>query len=419
MSTERIHHPYSPSTLGLLEACPAYRSQESATLHERTLAGTRAHDVVESGIDDARLSDEDALAAAECLDLIHRRRQLMEEVRMRAINDVAKSLDKVGQVIYPDSLVNTEQSEAIIDTRFPQILELKEVYLPVDDKQFDDAAATTAGYVDRVLIDHTRTYAELFDWKFGKWAVEKAEDNPQGIAYTLGLFHTYPSLQKVRVWLKQPTIDLITEAIFTRAEVPALYLRIQTIVARAREARKRGDFSTANPMAPACNFCSQLGKCPSVAAFACKIGSKFHPLEIPSEITPTMILSGPDTTLAMRLSQTLAVWAKAFRAQTTDRVLRGDAPVPTGFIVAQSSSGREVINADEFRRVVLTVLTEKEYVSIAPTPGFGAVEDLVKEKAARGSKKAAVESLQTLLLDTGAVKPGEPYTFLKAVSSKE
>lgn len=415
MSTERVHHPYSPSTLGYLEACPAYQGQQSATPHERTTAGTRAHDVVESGIDDARLSDEDALAAAECLDLIHRRRQLMEEARAREV--VKKTAELWGKPVPEGKPADAAQWA---EQEVPAIMEMKEVYLLVDDKQFDDGVlATTAGYVDRVLIDHTRTCAELLDWKFGKWAVEKAEDNPQGIAYTLGLFHTYPDLQKVRVFFKQPHLDMITEAVFTRAQVPALYLRIQTIVARAREARRLGDFSTANPMAPACNFCSQLGKCPKVAAFACKVGSKFHPLEIPSDITPTMVLSGPDTTLAMRLSQVMAVWAKSFRAQVTDRVLRGDAPCPSGFAVAQSSSGREVINADEFRRVALTVLTEKEYSSIAPVPGFGAIEDLVKEKAPRGSKKAAIEDFQKHLLDTGAVKPGESYTFLRAVSEKK
>jgi len=429
MSEERVHHPYSPSTLGCLEACPCYEGYQSKTPHERTIAGARAHDAVESGVDDARLSDEDAVAAAECLDFVNRRQQLMEEARTRAIAASKEASEVSGQ---PATLFN-------------EILELKEVYLSVDDKEFEEirwvekepdpnhvpqwigkfkakelvkVKATTAGYVDRVLIDHTRTYAELLDWKFGMWSVEAAECNPQGIAYTLGLFHEYPTLQKVRVWFKQPHIDLISEAVFTRDQIPELYLRVQTIVARARAARAAGDFAAATPMVPACNFCKNIGKCPKVTAFACKVGSKFYPLDIPSDITPTMVLSGPDTTLAMRLSQVLAVWAKSFRSQVTDRVIRGDAPVPSGFKLASGSTGREVVKPDEFRKIALTQLTEAEYASISPVPGFGAVEELVKEKAPRGSKKAAVEDFQKQLMDSGAVVPGNSYIFLRATSEK-
>lgn len=413
MSGDRAHHPYSPSTLGNLEVCPCYLGRQSETPHERTAAGTRAHNVVESGIDDNKLGDDDAIAAAECIDFVDKRRQFMEEARAKHM------ADRVGKVF--------TAAEANIGT--PEILELKEIYLPIDDKTFIDPTsypavsqvvkATTAGYVDRVLIDHTRTYAELLDWKFGLWPVDGAETNPQGIAYVLGLFKMYPTLQSVRVFFKQPHIDLTSEALFTREQIPALYLRIQTIVARARAARNAGDFATANPTVPACNFCSNLGRCPAVAAFACKIGNKFHPLKIPADITPTMVLAGEDTQLAMRLSQVMAVWSQAFRTQTTDRVLRGDAPVPAGFELTQRSN-REVVNESTFKAVVLAGYLEKEeYDKIAPVPGFGVIEDIIKEKAPRGHKKAAVEEFQKTLEDSGAVKRGDPYIFLRAIPEKK
>src|SRR6266705_1203291 len=72
MTTEsRTHHPYSPSTLQSLEACPCYQSRENK--HARTIIGTISHNVAETGVDDARLDDDDAAAVAECLDFYEQR----------------------------------------------------------------------------------------------------------------------------------------------------------------------------------------------------------------------------------------------------------------------------------------------------------------------------------------------------------
>jgi len=404
MTEERVHHPYSPSTLQNLEACPSYRGRESDTPHERTTAGTRAHGVVDTGEDDTKLGDDDAVHAADCLDFVARRQTLMEEARQRAVDELATTLwgTRLPEGAELDAQKNAEGAT-------PVIIELKEIYLPVDDID------TTAGYVDRALIDHTRERAELFDWKFGMWAVEKADNNLQGIAYSLGLFHKYPSLKTIQFWFKQPTLDLVTEAIFTREMIPALYLRVQTVVARAREARQREDFATANPVVPACNFCSNLGVCPKVAAFACKIGSKFFPLEMPADVTPTMIMAPAETKLAMRLSQIMAVWSGAFRANVTDRVLRGAAEMPAGYTL-QSRSNREVVAPEKFKSLALGFLTQKEYDDITPVPGFGAVEECIKDRAPRGQKKLAIETFQKSLEESGAVVRSQPYSFLRAVS---
>lgn len=398
---EKPHHSYSPSTLQSLEACDCFRGKESK--HERTIAGSRAHKVVETRLDDARLSDDDAEAAAECLDFVERRRQLMEEARQRVC--------------------------LTAEFKVPAIIELREAYLPVDDKMFEDSyvdpltrkpvtekvLATTAGYVDHALIAHDQRCAELIDFKFGFWPVEAAENNLQGIAYALGLFKKFPKIQRIIFWFKQPHLDSITSAEFTRDTISWLYLRVQTVVARARRARHQGDFTTATPAVPVCNFCALIGVCPKVAEFACKVGSKFFPLEIPDNITPTMLHTARDVSLGMRLAAVVAVWAKSYRTQVTDRVLRGDADIPAGFKI-ESRSSREIADAARFKDVSLKHLTEKEYTALQDPPGFGKIEDLITERAPRGQKKNAVQSFATELESTGAVKRESPYTFLKAIA---
>jgi len=401
MSEQRSHHSYSPSTLPSLEACPCYRGREST--HERTIAGSRAHAVTESRIDDNRLDDDDAVAAAECLDFYERRKQLMEETRLHNISGLV--------------------------SRFPKLIELQETYLPVDDEVFNDdyidpvtkkpvierVDATTAGYADWAIISHDRKYAEMGDWKFGKWPVESAEHNLQGIAYALGLFKAHPAIQHIKFWFKQPHLDSVSDADFFRHNIAELYLRVQTVVARARQARHQGNFSTASPAVPVCNFCANIGVCPKVAEFACRVGSKFHPLEIPSNITPSSIHTNRDTELGLRLANVMAIWSEAFRRQTTDRILRGDADIPAGHRI-ESRSNREIVDETKFKEVSLKFVTPAEYDSLLDPPGFGVIEELIKNKAPRMQKKAALESFKTTLEESGAVVKGRPYCFLKAVA---
>lgn len=405
MSEERLHHPYSPSSLQNLEACPCFQNRDSN--NAAAVAGTLAHSVTETGEDDQRLSDDEALRAADCLDFYERQKQLLEDERTRA------------------ALHSSVVLASVID--------LCEAYLPVDNCVFHEPMlnpasgeiematieATTAGYVDRALINWNRKRAVLLDWKFGAWAVEEAQTNLQAIAYTLGIFKKYPTLEEVKFFFKLPQLDLVTEATFTRAQIPNLYLRVQTVVERARVAREKvrgDDFLFATPRVPACNFCANLGRCPKVAEFACKVGAKFHPLEIPSDITPTGLKSPEDTTLGLRLSQVMAVWAKAFRAQVTERVIgKGDEP-PPGFKI-MTRADREIVDTKKFRDVTLKYVTSDELMALA-TYTFGNVEDKIKEAAPRGTKKQTLEEYQQALFKSGAVKKGEAYSFLKGVSEK-
>lgn len=400
---ERKHHPFSPSTLQNLEACACYASTTSA--NERSVAGTLAHSVAESGVDDNRLGDEDSAAVAECLDFVEQRRRLFEAERLTHVAmecDILSSRD--GH--HPDEYA------AGVDRDTEKVLEIKECYLPIDD------ADTTAGYIDHGFISFDRKRAEIYDWKFGFWPVEDADNNLQGLAYILGLFHKYSTVDRVRFYFKQPHLDAISDVEVLRADIPRIYLRIQTVVARAKAARAKGDFSDATPRIPACNFCANLGKCPAVAQFAITIGRKFAPLQVPENITPTSLLNDHDTTLGLRLAQVMEVWARAFKGQTTDRILRGAAAVPPGYTL-QSRSGREIADAAKFAGVALKYMSSLEYDSLTDPPGFTKLEQLIKDRAPRGQKEGAVKEFAADLIESGAVVRTAPYTFLRAEAPKK
>lgn len=350
--------------------------------------GTIAHKVVETGQDDFRLSDEDAAAAAECLDFLEGRRQLAIQAARNGAG----------------------------------IIEIKEAYLPVDDILFPDGVrATTAGFVDHVIVIPERRYAELFDYKFGLWPVEKAENNLQGIAYTLGLFRKYPSLVSARFFFKQPHTGEISHSYFTREMLPALYLRITVVVERARRARAlvaTGDFSMANPTVPNCLFCANIAECTKVLDIAIKVGKKFNPLMVPENVTPTMIHNARDTKLGMDLCAVLAVWAPAYRGRLTDRVLNRTADCPSGFTIT-TGSRRSIKNIEKLREVAQQYLTKEEYDALlSQEPPFGALEEAVQTKAPRGQKANTLREFQQKIIDNGAVEKSEPYAYLKAIAKK-
>jgi hypothetical protein len=398
----RAHHPFSPSTLQNREVCPCYESKQSAVLHERTIAGTKAHDAIEEEEDDNELSDEDAVAAAECLDFVDSRRRLMEATHLEQLRAL--------QAAAPDATTLV----------FTEVEELKELYLPIDDEKFEDGAtSTTAGYFDRLLMSPDRKYVEAFDWKFGKWEVTEAKDNLQGWAYVLGIFRKWPTVEKVRFFFKQPHLDLLSDAIFDRSQIPDMYLRIQVVVARARKGTseaKAGNFEMARPHVPVCNFCANIGNCEKVLEFACRTGKKFHPLGLPDDISPTVVKDPANTKVAMDLVAVLKVWCAAFRRQVTDRILRGEAPLPEGQKI-QEMQKRKVTSWELVKQIALKYMTPLEYEQTTEST-FGALEKIISDSAMRGQKKAVVTQFKEELLSAGAVEMGDKFSFLKAVSTK-
>jgi hypothetical protein len=276
---------------------------------------------------------------------------------------------------------------------------------------------TTGGYIDRAFIAHTETFAEIYDWKFGKWPVEDAKTNLQGIAYALGFFRAWPKVQAVKVVFKQPALAWVSEFTFGRDEIPELLLRVQTVVARKVESNHRNDFVMAHPLVPVCNFCGRLGQCDKVLKIALSVASKFYPMEIPESVTPTMVQDPANSGIGMRLAGVMAVWADAFKKTTTDRVMRRGCELPTGYTL-QKRSDRVIADAKKFLEVTHRFVTNDELAAVADYP-FGKIEEIINKNAPRGMKTAKVKEFGDALIAEGAVVRGPEYSFLRAVAEKK
>jgi hypothetical protein len=375
---ERIHHPFSPSTLQCREACPDYDSAFTAS--EAATVGTKQHNMAETGIDDETLPDAKAMAVVECMKFVDER--------------FAK---------YPGGKL------------------IKEDYLPVDDEVILSPAGvpftgTTAGYLDVGIVSADETALEVIDFKYGQVAVEKASNNLQGMAYLLGLKKKYPKATKGTVWFIMPHRDEITGAEFDlTTQSGGMYLRIKTVVHRAIEAHKEPrTFVNAKPTEGSCLFCSNLGRCPKVADMALKLGKKYAPLQIPESVSTTVFKDPADLERGLKFAAVIKVWAEAFRTQATAKTVDSPNFIPKGYDLVEMSK-RKLLSPRKLADLAKTFLPEdkRDLVEKLFDIPIGKVEELINAAAPRGQKEATVQAFGEKALADGIVEMGTPFAFLR------
>ncbi len=376
---ERLHHPYSPSKLGALEACPSYTGEQGEST-AASLAGTKQHDAVENRTLGDDLEDHEAEAVQQCID-------------------------------YGDRVA----------AKYPGATIIKEEYLFVDNEIVVDSkgvqfTGTTGGYCDLVILSADQKTGEVLDYKFGKWSVEDAATNLQGIAYLLGVWRRFPKMETCTVTFLMPHQDTVDSHTFTRDEFPALLLRVKTVVARAIEATKAADYKTACATVAGCLFCGNKGKCAKVTSFCLKLGSKYAPLLIPENVTPSLLSDPKTSTQLMEISQVMAGWAKAVRTQITERAISEDGWLPEGYVLRKRedkeiTSWKKLLSSA--KAAGLTREQRREGIKMSMTPLYKGIQD----NAPKGDKKKAKEAWVELLLAEGILVKEEPVIFLERIKS--
>lgn len=380
-SKDRVHHPYSPSSLQMSEGCPKFQ-QRGGPLHEMAVTGTMQHDMVESQIDNPKIPDYRAMAVTECI--------LFAESRAK---------------LYPGGTI------------------LKEAYLPIDDEKItvsngEEALTfegTTAGYLDFAVVSADQTQAEIIDWKFGNNAVEEAYNNLQGIAYGLGVLKLFPKLESFTVWFVMPHLEYTSTHKFTKDQFPDLRLRIVLAVRRAAEAANfEADYALATPNTSSCLFCGLIGKCPKVAAAVIKLGKKYRPLEIPENVTPTLISDPKEAAIGLRLASVVSTWAEAWKRQSSARSIDRADFIPEGYTLVEMSK-RKVVSARKLADLAKGYLPEEDKAKVEELfdISIGDLEKLISTAAPRLQKEATVDRFGEDALAAGAVEMGQPFAFLR------
>lgn len=376
----RLHHPFSPSQLNSLEACPCYEGAQNE--NAAAFLGTLQHEAVERLTDDPRLSDGQAFAVSEC-------------------------------ITYAENVASLYRNPRV----------LRELYMPIDEEAYvveiggvnTLVNTTTGGFADVVIVSEDETEAVIIDWKFGRNAVTEAKSNLQGIAYLLGVHRMFPTLKKISVRFLLPHLDQKSENTFTSDEFADLLLRVKVVVNRARAAREAKDFLTARPNVGSCLFCANIGRCPAVAELAIKIGKKYAPAQLPENLSPTLLADPRQVEWGIKLADIVKTWSEAFRRQATERSISDEAFVPEGYVLVSMPGRIRILDEPGLENIARQFLPPEHHAALEKLRDIPVtkIDELISLISRRGEKEATVERFREALIEAGVVERGLPFPVLR------
>lgn len=361
-SETRPHHPYGPSSLKNYEACPSYKSKGGS--NPIAEAGTRIHHAIEKGNPSLLIDGEEQSLAETCLDFLD---------DVRRARAVSANLIASHQEVFFEIDLGEHSTYGTCD--------LLDIY--------DDGDAT------------------LFDWKTGYGSVDDAETNSQGIAYLLGAFSAFPDIKRIQLYFVLPRRHEVSMAEFTRDDIPALSLRISTIIARAKELAGK-EF---NPTEGVCNYCSFQGSCKALAGRALVVAQKAG-FDVPSNISGTG--SPEEKAQLLKLANILADWCDATKKEILRQALEEGVEIP-GYRLDHRKTPRIVDSPLLGFAAVSDMMTFDEFLGACTRVSVVELEKIVAEKADRGQKGNARQTLECRLRDKGALKDEGVIHVLKAI----
>jgi hypothetical protein len=355
---DRPHAEHSPSSLALKEVCPGYRSDSTPSVASEE--GTRCHLALETGNDDG-LDDEQLQVVGMC-------REYTGQLEAEVCGEGERSL-----------VIHREERVEI-------------------------CGGLTFGTLDYLLINPRLCRADLVDFKFGRNPVSDAEDNPQIQAYVLGVFENLPGLESIKAHILLPRRDEVSTASYTRADMPRLRLRIETIIARA---------SLPEPeLRPTdgCLYCRKKATCAALHNHALKLASGYSDeLVLPEEVRPSHITDPSVMARALQVARVMEKWCESVRHHALKMRLSG-VEIPRHELRTRSGN-RKINDALAAWGVVRDRVEPDRFIACCDV-SLTKLEDAVAANAPRGGTAKAKHELCESLAAVGAYEAGGESTFL-------
>lgn len=359
--SSRDHAEHSPSALKMFEICPGYRPNGGSNWAADR--GTRIHEALEAE-DISRLVDSDEQAIAQ------------------------KCFDYVQELI-------ASKGERVVAIH-------KEVKFSIEL----GGGESTFGTCDLCVIFESGDMF-LIDYKTGYGAVEDAEINTQAWAYSIGAFQKFKDVNKVAFYFLMPVRDEVSYAEFTRADLPNMSLRLQTIIKRAKE----GEIF--NPQPGVCDYCGNQAKCPALAKKALLIASKYPDIGFP---IPNDILgvgaTAEELSFLLNLAPVMESWAEGVRKLALEKSLHEGWELP-GFRLTEKKSPRSVTSALLAYDAVKDTVEIKDFLAACSKVSIPDLEKYFAESIPRGKKRQAKQELVDRLTDAGCLKQDGTIHVLK------
>ncbi len=396
-TSTRSHHPDSPSSLQASEACALFENESRES--QASQDGVLQH------------------KAAETRDLT-----ILEgnEAWVGAVDRCIELEDREIEYLVENTAVGDR-----VEQRRPTVTREKYLHVGTDivkDSNGVDWVGVTGGFPDTLILSPDKRYAVIIDFKFGKVPVTPTKDNLQGMAYALATFEAYPTLGAVKVvffaphqmWDEETQEKKYTHE-FLRGDMPAMELRIRTVVARKIGAKQdletKGDWSAATPKTSLCVFCGLKGRCPKNLALTIRASSKHELATVPQEFGVMEISTPEHVAAAYKAVNHLEPILKAIKKRCVELALTQDI-IPEGWKIVRRQD-REITSLDSLIEAAKRHGIKKKDLEALFTLPISKVEEAVKAKAEKGLGAAAVRGFGATLEELGAVKLGPASHFLK------
>lgn len=362
---KRAHAKHSPSSLGYKEQCPAFsgRPGSNAAADE----GTMLHEALETDIYDG-LTEEQSFICGLCRDF-----------RDGELERLSTLTTKVHQY--------------------------RELPLTICN-------GLTRGTADFVAIAGDEGI--LIDYKFGRGHVEPAATNAQGCAYCLGTFERFPELRRLTLHFVQPRAELISTHTYVREQdMPAMQLRVETIIRRANARNKEEHPSLA------CCYCRKQATCTALRRIALPIAARYAEdtslaLTPEDELHPSRITSPELMSRCLTCAKVLKEWVESVTYHALLMAKEGtDVP---GYKLMTRAGRRSV--TDAAAAYAASGLDAATFIRCCGTVSLDALTEAASAKAPKGQKAKIKDELLSRLAEEGILTTGAPSQYLKRLQTK-
>jgi len=367
--SQRAHSRNSPSKLKNKELCASYESDETREVHAVTLRGTAMHEALDSGD--------------------------------------TSNLDEIEKEL--TALCDEHMAE---DAAWAE-LSLKEVRLKTHEPSCE-------GTVDRIFLGPKGgplTEARVRDYKMGWNPVDNPLHNPQAIAYTIGAFLKWPTLQEVNFQFLHARLNLIEDHTFTRADLPGLMLRVSTIVQRVEQlAGKEYNVVESN-----CLYCGNKATCAPLLKKTLTLASAVTPAEqlpLPADLKLDVINDPRDMAKLLNAASVLEDLIKQVRTMAFNMRMESGVEIP-GYDLIERQAKREIQNPLAAWEVVKPLGVTQNQFLLACKVKITELAEAIRSQTPEGTTKDAFEKEVTdALIDAGALTRGASFHVLQKSRKK-
>ena len=271
------------------------------------------------------------------------------------------------------------------------------------------------GIVDRLIVKDRTAYA--IDWKFGWNPVDDAEVNNQGQAYAVAILRSMPDVDLVVMMFVSPRCNEISRHEFTRADLPRLETRIETILARRKAVFDEGREDLLNATDEICRYCGNRGTCPALYSKALVVAQNYSDtaLEIPPKFHPSTWTTPEEHSIGRRLALVLEKWVESVKSHNMQFVMDAGQTIP-GFELKSKAGRRDIKDILAAWAATKDDLTLEEFLAACGPVSVAKLEEAVAGRVKRGDKAKRKEALNERLTDMGILATGAETYYLARVT---